>query len=122
MKFYAAGNINDRVKVKELMDKMTVMGHTITHDWTSAQPTDSGWPLSHVRNDTTGVILADAYVGRFVDDFPYQGAFVELGLALAFRKEIYIIGKKADKCIFIYEENVRRFDTEEQFLNYIRWI
>ncbi len=120
MKFYVAGKWQDRENVRQLMDSIQGLGHVITYDWTIDEENAAGYPVVNTINDTRGVQICDAYVGRFVNKNKYQGALVEFGIALGCNKRIFIIGHAVDTCIFTNHPSVQRFETELEFLNYVK--
>ena len=122
MKFYVAGKWEDRKTVRKLMDKIQDFGHAITYDWTKDEETDEGYPIVNAINDTRGVQICDAYVGRFIDKNEYKGALVEFGIALGLNKRIFIIGHAVDSCIFTNHPAVQRFENELEFLSYVRQV
>ena len=122
MEFYVAGKWQDRENVRKLMDKIQELGHAITCDWTLDEENAAGYPVLNTINDTRGVQICDAYVGSFVNKNKYQGALVELGIALGLNRRIFIIGHAVDTCIFTNHPSVQRFETELEFLNYVRWV
>jgi len=94
MKFYVAGKWQDRKNIRKLMDKIQNLGHAITYDWTIDEENAAGYPVLNTINDTRGVQICDAYVGRFVEENHYRGALVELGIAMGLSKKIYVIGRR----------------------------
>ncbi len=122
MEFYVAGKFSDRKNIRKLMDKLEGLGHAISYDWTTGEKTDEGYPIVNVINDTRGVQVCDAYVGRFIDKNNYKGALVELGIALGLNKQIFIIGHAIDSCIFCHHLSVQRFGNEAEFLSYVRQV
>ena len=122
MKFYVAGKWQDRKNIRKLMDKIQNLGHAITYDWTIDEENAAGYPVLNTINDTRGVQICDAYVGRFVEENHYRGALVELGIALGLSKKIYVIGHCEDDCIFVNHPTVQRFANELEFLSYVRQV
>lgn len=89
MRVYVAGNWNKRKEIREMMDRLEDMGHSITHDWTSYEQTYSD---EHARNkdcalrDVGGVVEADLVIALLTEpDYAYRGTSSELGAALACR-------------------------------------
>ncbi len=119
MKFYVAGKFGERLEVRDFCSKLVSKGHEITKDWTSDEESDNGFPVINVVEDTRGVAMADAYIGRFLNPHIYKGALVEMGMAIGLRRNVYIIGHAMDECIFIHHPLVHRFDSEDEFIEYI---
>ena len=120
MKFYAAGKWEDRWAVKKLQEALVKLGHTVTVDWTWHEKADEGYPVQYSIDDIKGVQLADAYVGLFVGQYRYKGALVEMGAALGLDKKVYLIGHAIDSCLFAKHPLVQQFETEDEFLSYVR--
>ena len=120
MKFFVSGKFEDRQNVSKLMDKIQGLGHAITYDWTIDEEVDEGYPVLNTINDLKGVQICDTLACRFIEENNYRGSLVELGIALGLHKRICVIGHGADKCIFVNHPNVQRFETEYEFLSYVR--
>jgi len=93
MKIFIGGSFNNRVEVRKYMDKAIALGHVITHDWTSVvtQP-DSASRARTAKIDQEAV--KDADVAIFIMDdpnYPYRGTFTELGMSIAYGKNIIIV-------------------------------
>lgn len=116
MKFFVSGKFEDRLNIRRLQSELIKRGHTIAEDWTYHEYTDKGYPVEYAIADIEGVIRADIYVGRFVGDYNYKGALVELGAALALRKPCIVIGHAIDSCIFTHHPNVTIVKDDEEFL------
>ena len=106
MKVYVAGSFADRWEsVSYVMSKLVYHGHTITYDWRREDDT----PESKAVADVMGVAQADFLVAVMVNPhLTYRGTYVEMGLALALGKPIYVIGDAGQECIFLHHPLVRR--------------
>lgn len=122
MKFYVAGKWEEREEIRKLQAELRRLGHLITIDWTWHEVDDPGFPSQYAVEDIIGATSADAYIGVFVNSHSYKGALVEMGAALACGKSVYIIGRAIDSCLFAGHPLVQRFDTELEFLNFIRLV
>ena len=120
MKIYVASKFNERLKVRWLMDKLEDMGHEITFDWTTEHYQHKEETREDAKECMNGVLLSDAYVGMFLEDYHYKGALVELGIALTIDIPVYVIGHAMDSCIFT--KLTHKFETETEFLSFIRGI
>jgi len=93
MRIYVAGKFQSYAKVRDCIDALTALGHTITHDWTRTSEFGSdGHPLgtdgsqpkgvlrAHAQADIEGVRTADCFV--MLADDSLAGAWVEFGIAL----------------------------------------
>jgi nucleoside 2-deoxyribosyltransferase len=99
MKIYVASKWEEKDRVQELMALLREAGHEITYDWTQC----GTYNRTQAIHDLRGVADADVFVGVFEKDVPYAGALVELGIALALGKPIYIFGDAPvlARCIFL---------------------
>jgi hypothetical protein len=113
MKLYVAGKYEHRFKVKMLMRFLRQYKHEITMDWTVGLPTDVGYPLTNCLADVKGVQGADVYVGVFIEDYIYKGAYVEFGIALGLNKPCVLIGHAADTCIFTAHPLVTHVEADD---------
>lgn len=113
MKLYVAGKYEHRFKVKMLMRFLQQYKHEITMDWTVGLPTDVGYPLTNCLADVKGVQDADVYVGVFIEDYIYKGAYVEFGIALGLNKPCVFIGHAADTCIFTAHPLVTHVEADD---------
>lgn len=110
MKVYVAGKWEDKARVQEVQKYLQRFGHTITHDWTVAESCgddEAKW-AEHARNDRTGVLAAEAFVGVFEKDLKYNGAIAEFGMACAIGIPAYILGRALDANVFMRLPNVKR--------------
>ncbi len=123
MKLYVAGKFQERAQVRVLMDKLETMGHTITFDWTGEeQLTRPDHPVGNVIDDVGGGKSADALVCRFINPLNYRGSLIELGVALGAGKKVFMIGHAVDSCLFPSHPLVQHFETELEFLSYVRQV
>lgn len=100
---YVAGKWEDREHVQGLMSALRALGHTISHDWTVITQESAG----AARGDLDGVFQADALVMFAPTPQPWAGTWVEVGLALAWGKPVYVFGEAAT-CIFTLLPEVQR--------------
>ncbi len=119
MKFFISGKFEDRLNIRYLQNELKKMGHEITEDWTYHEYSDKGYPEEYAISDIEGVSKADTFVGRFVADYNYKGAFVEMGVALGQGKRCFVIGHAIDSCIFLHHPLVRRVESDKEFLKLI---
>ncbi len=101
MKYYIATKLENHVNHNILRDLLTRLGHEITYDWTIHGPVfDKGIEEIERVNELeiTGVKEAQVLIVLpNCQEFNIptgRGTHVELGLALAWNKDIYMIGNK----------------------------
>ena len=122
MKFFVSGKFEDRGNIRRLMNALENLGHTITYDWTIDEETDEGYPIISAVNDARGVQVCDVLVCRFIEKNSYRGSLSELGMAIVLNKRIFIIGHAVDSCIFVNHPSAQRFESENEFLSYVRQV
>lgn len=105
-RFYVASKFAQYRRARQLMDDLTAVGHTITHDWTrTKQFGPDGNPMfkvedepkvvpvderrEHATSDHRGVRTADYLVALM--DQPSCGCPVEVGLAIAYGVQVLIV-------------------------------
>jgi len=116
---YVAGKWEERNHIKCLMVRLEKLGHTITEDWTKHSEKDKNWKEVSSVADIKGIQQCDVFVGRFLNSYTYKGALAELGAALALNRQCLIIGHEADSCIFTHHPLIRRFEDDEELLEWI---
>ena len=100
MKLYIAGSSDEREKraVQALMDIVRAKGHIVTHDWTVCEGLKRDCVPAEkrvfARNDLEGVRACDVF-WLVAPPGPSEGAFVELGVALALKKRTVVSGPHA---------------------------
>lgn len=109
MKIYVAGKWEDRERVAEIMRVLKGIGHEITLDWSDHKYEDEEYPQQYCQEDVQGVKDAELYLGIFVAEYNYRGSLVEMGIALGEGIPVWLLGDKADSCIFSNHPSVRRF-------------
>ncbi|MBU2249737.1 MAG: hypothetical protein KKD77_23525 [Gammaproteobacteria bacterium] len=121
--FYIASKWENKRKVAELASVLERMGHVISHKWFAVEAAYMEDAPIHARLDMYGVRDCTTFLALFDIDFPFLNAYVELGMAVALRKEILIIGQADTNCLFTRLEppdaDIDRFDSVEQFLAYL---
>ena len=109
------------------MSYAKLMGHTITHDWTTNE-TPSRTPEilgNFAKLDIDGVVNADCLIAIMDDpEYMYRGTFTEIGAAIAIGKKIYVYCPNDNaKCLtncFIYHPAIIRVDNVTVFLSELK--
>lgn len=133
-RLYVAGRFREYATVRRAIDKLKLAGNTITHDWTrtdefnehgqplvpigpgqSVEVMEEGQAAHYAMLDLRGVYQADAVV--LMNSEGLYGALIEVGAALAWNLEIWIVGPGRDS-VFYYLKSVRRFDTIDDVIAY----
>lgn len=112
MRIYLAGKFEEHAVIKVYADELRDLGHVISYPWFELH-TKPGIPdlTQEAIEDTEGVKSADAIIFIFEKDLPYSGAMTELGMALAWDKEVFIVGHGGDRNIFTKHPNVHHIET-----------
>lgn len=113
---YIASKYENKPDVQKLRDQLIALGHTITEDWTVSKEENNNRAAVACWN---GVIDCDVFIGLFDKPYAFKGAYVELGMAIAYHKIIVIIGHHADAQVFIHLSWFNKFATVEQFVGYL---
>ncbi len=94
-KIYPAGKWCDRDKIAVFANKLRGMGHYITAHWLMSDKEDEdvdGW-ADYAERDMQDIYDADHFILFTEHEPPNRNSrLVELGLALAYGKEVTIIG------------------------------
>jgi nucleoside 2-deoxyribosyltransferase len=110
---YVATKWENKDEASVVMGQLRAAGYEISYDWTLAQV--ERWQQAML--DLKGVAEADIYLGLFQKEFPYTGALVEMGYALALGKPVYILeGSKCAQSLFFHHPNVRKIKDLSLFL------
>lgn len=129
-RIYVASKFTQYARARGVMDALTAVGHTVTHDWTrTSQFDDDGEPnfdpaneqnlvprgdrQRHARNDVRGVRTADVLLALL--DQPSCGAPVEVGMALAYGVPVMLVEPWA-YTVFWDLPGVSMYETQEQAL------
>ncbi len=126
MKIYVAGSSLEISAVQQAQTEVRAAGHEITEDWTLSltevfkhQGKELARFLHHnARADMDGVILADAII--LLNDPKCGGAYVELGIALAFRIPVFVIGREKRDILFFHLPQVKHVSSVAEVLNLLR--
>jgi nucleoside 2-deoxyribosyltransferase len=121
---YVAGPWVDRFNAANIADAVSVMGHTITHNWWAyegeGEHTES---LEFLRKcaemDVEAVRTADVVV--VLNTYKSEGKAAEQGIAIALGKPIIVItpGEKPSSNIFHYLPNYTHVTTVKEALEAI---
>lgn len=113
MKVYVAGKWKEVNSVREVMVMLKGMGHEVTCDWTGhVSPLKS---KQYALEDMEGVRNCDVLLALMPDPTTfYKGAWIEVGMALAFNKLVMIVGKEVNS-VFLGHPMVGVYKNEELF-------
>ncbi len=104
MKIYVAGKWKDRKRILGVMNKLKVMGHEITCDWTKHTSHVNMW--KHAVEDIEGVRNCDLLLAIMIEKYDYKGAWAEIGAALALDKRVVVVGTGHNGGVFLAHPNI----------------
>lgn len=109
MKFYIASRLKHKNEVKKLINLLEDKGYTCTHDWTRGEKLKP-----YAENLDQSQKLADEQVKSIKNcdlfvllnpDEGGTGMYVELGVAIAENKQIFVVGEFT-KPVFLFHSSV----------------
>lgn len=117
MKFYIASRFDKKKEIKNVMQFLQNRGHTVTTDWTKHKPIK---PYSehqeiakdYAIEDMEGVKNCDIFI--LLSDEAGTGIYIELGVALALGKKIFVVGPHDDRSMFFFHPQVARRTTIDE--------
>ncbi len=104
MRFYIASGLDNRERVKTVIERLTRLGHTISYDWTEhGDVRERGLDVltSIASSEVFGVIDAECVLLMLPGG---KGTHTELGLALASR---------SNKRIYLWSETGMEFHSDK---------
>ena len=123
-KVYVAGSRHELEGVRQVQQLMIDHGYEITFDWTGEEGElrETWEEVSYRAADLAGreleaIELADTFV-LVVTKGRGRGCYVELGMAIALEKQVFIIGPYDDS-VFFYSENVYRIPHRTAFRDFM---
>ncbi|MEW4306081.1 group-specific protein [Rossellomorea marisflavi] len=88
MTFYVASSFKNTPMVRAVTESLRIAGHRLTYDWTQNERASTAKDLERIGQDEKRAILeADVVIVLLPGG---KGTHVDLGLALAWKKSIYL--------------------------------
>ena len=123
MDIYVAGKTDDWERVRRVQDSLAELGHMITYDWTVNVEDDVDTGLEaddRVRrewadDDQLGVKQADLAI-FLVESEGLSGTLIELGMALAYEKEIIVVGVPERNSVFFSNSSITHVPHEDDII------
>jgi len=120
---YVAGKTDDWERVRRVQDSLAELGHMITYDWTVNVEDDVDTGLEaddRVRrewadDDQLGVKQADLAI-FLVESEGLSGTLIELGMALAYEKEIIVVGVPERNSVFFSNSSITHVPHEDDII------
>jgi len=105
------------------MNILRTFGHNVTFNWTKRVIPDNPTAADleeFTELDIVAVQMSDVLVLICVNDVLYRGSYVEMGVALCSSHPVYLIGHACDSCVFTGHRLIKRFDTIEDFVGFLK--
>lgn len=127
MKFYVASRFGNFEAVRRMNDAIQKMGHMLTMDWTktgelgcSSHPERLGDPtvLAYAVSDKHGAMNCDVLILLVTDDM--CGAYMEVGMALAMGRPVFVVGEIKRWSIFYHLPQILFFKNEWDCIQHLR--
>ena len=115
-KYYVASSLNNKTRVRHIISELTLAGYRLTYDWTTHGQVHDVKDLARIGElEANGVKLADFLVLLMPARY---GSHVELGIAIAFDKPVFIIteGQTFEEKSFYHLPNVRRYSDVKELI------
>lgn len=119
MKFYLASRYRNKEKLLQFSKLLNLKKHKVVSSWLkegSLKP--YGENREHSRKMATRITKeiksCDAFV--LMSDRAGTDMFIEFGLAVAFDKKIYVVGKWNMRSLMHFHPNIKHFDSLEGIL------
>ncbi len=122
MKIYLSHNYAAREWLNEhIKPVLEAAGHEVNSRWLEGKHADRSdkSQKNYAREDLQDVVYSQGIL-FFCDQFgdrPGKGKFIELGVALTKTMHIWVVGKTNGESVFYHLDQVKRFDTFEEFLH-----
>jgi nucleoside 2-deoxyribosyltransferase len=102
MNLFVAADWKYREQAREVMRKVSAMGHVVTCDWTREVAHSAADQARIAERDEAGVRAADGLLALMVGPGPYRGVWFEIGLARGLGLPVAVIGMARKQCVYGY--------------------
>jgi nucleoside 2-deoxyribosyltransferase len=106
MKVFVAAKWEEKAAARAMMAEVTAEGHTITHDWTQADPDQihpdnmADFLRQCAMDDADGVLMCDVLV--LLAHPNGRGMFVEEGIAIAKNIPVVVVKRELGENIYFH--------------------
>jgi nucleoside 2-deoxyribosyltransferase len=123
MKLFIAGKVGKEEEARKVMEMVREAGHEITFDWTSIphlRPYEKNEEMSKNAAilEAQAASKCDALI--LLADEKGVGMYVELGIALANGKPVFVIGGEGIPTMFLFHPLVQRVKTVREALSLLK--
>lgn len=123
MDIYVAGKTDDWERVRRVQESLIELGHMITYDWTVNVEDDEDTGLEAddltrkewADDDEVGVKQADLVI-FMIESEGLSGTLIELGMALAFQKDIIVVGEPERNSVFFASNRIIHVAHEDNII------
>jgi nucleoside 2-deoxyribosyltransferase len=124
MDIYVAGKTDDWERVRRVQESLVEVGHMITYDWTVNVEDDVDMGLEAdertrrewADDDQLGVKRADTVI-FMVESEGLSGTLIELGMALAYEKNVIVVGIPERNSVFFSHALITEVPHEDDILS-----
>jgi hypothetical protein len=117
MRVYVAGRWSQKEYLKEIREKLSLMGHEVTSRWLDLEKTeyDVSMKPQQALDDCHDVDTAQVLIAVFQPEVTgYQGTLFEIGLAMGIGLQVVVLGF-IPHFVFYYLPTIRRYDSWDHF-------
>lgn len=123
MKFYIASRFGNKEEVRKIIEFLRERGHDVSMDWTvheSIKPFEKNMERAkrYAIEDIDGVRDCDVFI--LISDEAGTGMYIELGVAIALDKRIFVVGEHTERTIFYFHPKIQRRDSIEDVFRELR--
>ncbi len=114
MKFYISSRTKKANQTKEIIQKLKSLGHSITFNWTkqaNLKPYNKNLEQSAIFSKRVISAIKNCNSFILLTDQAGAGMHTELGVAIAEKKKIFIIGKHSNTNVFFFHPNIKRLNS-----------
>jgi len=118
MKWYFASRTRHQETISKIYQTLRNKGHTVVFDWTQlkiVKPYEEHSCKAIAEDISTSIPNADIFV--LISDAAGTDMFVELGIALAHKKKIYVVGEHNKRSLMHFHPSIIHVDTIKEVLD-----
>lgn len=123
MKIYFSSRFKHRDYLRELSKDLEKKGHEIVSSWIwmeSQKPYDKNHEKCREVSKTVEEDIKNCEEFVLISDEGGTDMFVELGIAIAFDKKIYVVGEHGKRSLMSFHPNIEHLDSMDDFINLLR--
>ena len=122
MRIYLAATFKNQSRIRQMRDKLFILGHNVLSTWLNEQikpngMTEEQFGRKMAAKDLREIQEADCLILDIDDPSVTAGKMIEYGFALAHHKLLYTVGKPIPNAIFTLLAD-KHFDTWEDLFDF----